>query len=529
MSEPSSPKVSTSRSEGPDEHYRRLIERSRVGLFQTGHDGEILWVNQAAAEIVGYPTPAEFIASVPDIREIYSDPTRRDQFLREIETSRQVSGFEYEIKRPDGSTRWISVSATPMESGDGSSEGFEGSVVDITESRLIQAAAEAISSDLEPEEAIRRFAHVLYKVVPFQQLTLAAIEGDRYRRLVSISTKPGGALLPAGEWVSLAGNPTAAAIDTRRPVVVQDTTAGEWDFDARLHAAGIGSYTILPLMDEAEVFATFNVGFAPTGALDDEVVSLLGRHTAAVAQAVKNVLAYERERELVTRLSELHQQRNQFFAEISHDLRHPLVVVQGIAEVLLNGWDIHDDAKKRELVEMVARNAHAMSDLLKRDLEVALIESGELSYDLEPFDLRSVIEEVTGSFRESEADRNIEVNMPNELPLAFGDRRRQMQILNNLLSNAAKFSPEGTPVRIEVAAGERDLEVAVADEGPGIDPDDRERVFRRLERLERKQPGTGLGLYMTHAMVEAQGGRIWVDTTTEQGARFVYTVPVASD
>lgn len=521
--------MSTSRSAGSDERYRRLIERSRVGLFQTGRDGEILWANQAAAEIVGYPTPADFVASVPDIREIYADPARRDDFLREIETSGKVTGFEYEVKRPDGSTRWISVSATPMESDDHLAAGFEGSVVDITESRLIQAAAEAISSDLEPEEAIRRFAHVLYKVVPFQQLTLAALEGDRYRRLVSISTKPGGALLPAGEWVPLAGNPTSEAIETRRPVVVQDTTAGQWEFDTRLRDAGIGSYTILPLIDEGGVFATFNVGFASAGALDDEVVSLLGRHTAAVAQAVKNVLAYERERELVTRLSELHQQRNQFFAEISHDLRHPLVVVQGIAEILLNGWELHDDAKKRELVEMVARNAHSMSDLLKRDLEVALIESGELSYEMESFDLGSVIEEVAGSFRESETERTVEVRIPSDLPPAFGDRRRQVQILNNLLSNAAKFSPEGTPVTIEVAPRERELEVAIADEGPGIDPHDRERVFRRLERLERKQPGTGLGLYMTHAMVEAQGGRIWVDPTTDRGARFVYTVPVASD
>lgn len=527
MSEPSSPQISTSWSEGPDERYRRLIERSRVGLFQTGHDGQILWVNQAAAEIVGYGSPEEFITSVPDIRQIYSDPARRDDFLREIETSGQVSGFEYEITRPDGSTRWISVSATPMSSEDGSASGFEGSVVDVTESRLIQATAAAISSDLEPEESIRRFAHVLYKVVPFQQLTLAVIEGDRYRRLVSISTKPGNAQLPAGEWVPLEGNPTLAALETREAVVVQDTSRGEWEFDRTLNAAGIGSYVVLPLMDDTGVFATFNVGLAATGALDDELVSLLGRHTTAVAQAVRNILVFERERELVMRLSELHKHKNQFFAEISHDLRHPLVVVQGITDVLLSGWDVHEDTKKRELIEMVARNARSMSDLLQRDLEVALIESGELSYDMEPFDLRSVIADVADSFREAEPGRTVEVEIPEDLPEAFGDMRRQAQILNNLLSNASKFSPEDKVVRVEVTFGDDEIEVAVVDEGPGVAPDDRDRVFRRLERLERKEAGSGLGLYVTNAMVEAQGGRIWVDPAQGGGARFVYTVAIA--
>ena len=528
MSEANPPKVSTWRSEGPDERYRRLIERSRVGLFQTRHDGQILWVNQAAAEIVGYASPEDFISSVPDIRRIYSDPARRDDFLREIETSGQVSGFEYEITRPDGSTRWISVSAAPMApSDDGSRVGFEGSVVDVTESRLIQAAAAAISSDLEPEESMRRFAHVLFKVVPFQLLTLAVIDGDRYRRLVSISTNSGSTALPAGEWVPLHGNPTMAAMETRQPVIVQDTSADAWEFDRRLSAAGIGSYAILPLIDDTGVFATFNVGFAATSALDEALVSLLGRHTAAVAQAVRNILVYERERELVTSLNELHQHKNQFFAEISHDLRHPLVVVQGISEVLLNGWDMHDDAKKRELVEMVARNARSMSDLLQRDLEVALIESGELSYDMQPFNLAAVIAEVAASFGEADPGRDIEVHIPEDLPEAFGDKRRQTQILNNLLSNAIKFSPDGTSVRVEMTAGDEEIEVAVVDGGPGIAPGDRDRVFRRLERLERKEAGTGLGLYMTHAMVEAQGGRIWVEPAEGGGARFVYTVAVA--
>jgi len=517
------------RSESADERYRRLIETSRVGLFQTGMDGKILWVNQAAADIVGYPSPEEFVRAVPDIRRIYADPARRDEFLREIEASGQVSGFEYEILRPDGSSRWISVSATPIMAEEGSTPGFEGSVIDVTEARLIQAAAEAISSDLEPEESVRRFAQVLKKIVPFHQLTLAVIEGDRYRRLVSISHGSGDPALPAGEWVPLAGNSTEMVLETKEPVVVQDTAAGLWGFDRKLHDAGVGSYAVLPLMDDGEVFATFNVGIAAPAALDDGLVSLLNKHTSAVAQAVKNILAYERERELAESLSELHRQRTQFFAEVSHDLRHPLVVVLGISQVLLNGWETHDDDRKKELVEIVARNAQGMSDLLQRDLEVALIESGELAYDIERFDLRTVIEQAVSSLRGSHPDRKIELDIPEQLPDAFGDQRRQAQILNNLLSNAVKFSPEGAAVRLEVTPGRREIDVAVIDEGPGIAPEDQQKLFRRLERLARSEPGTGLGLFVTHAMVEAQGGRIRVESTPGRGARFVYTVPVATD
>ena len=516
------------RSESADERYRRLIETSRVGLFQTGMDGEILWVNQAAADIVGYPSPEEFVRAVPDIRRIYADPARRDEFLREIATSGQVSGFEYEIRRPDGSSRWISVSATPIVT-EGSTSGFEGSVTDVTESRLIQAAADAISSDLKPEESVRRFAQVLGKVVPFHLLTLATIEGGRYRRLVSISDGLDDSALPVGEWVPLAGNPMERVVETKEPVFVQDTAVEQWEFDSRLRAAGVGSYAVLPLMDDGEVFATFNVGIAHQGGLDDGLVSLLTKHTSAVAQAVKNILAYERERELAASLSELHRQRTQFFAEVSHDLRHPLVVVLGISQVLLSGWKTHDDDRKKELVEIVARNAQGMSELLQRDLEVALIESGELAYDIERFDLGTVIEQAVNSFRGSYPDRTIELDVPEQLPDALADQRRQAQILNNLLSNAVKFSPDGTPVRLEVIPGKREIDVAVIDEGPGIAPEDQPKLFRRLERLARSEPGSGLGLFVTHAMVEAQGGRIWVESTPGRGARFAYTVPVATD
>ena len=492
-------------SSGPDERYRRLIERSQVGLFQTGLDGSVRWVNEAAADIVGFDSPEQFLAELGDIRDIYVDPARRDDFLREVEANGRVVGFEYEIRRRDGSNRWISVSATTMQDAAGNVEGLEGTVVDITEAKLIQAAAEAISSELEPQESVSRFAQVLNRVVPFQQISLGIINGDHYRRLVSISTREGFGELPAGEWVPLEGNSVSAVIASKKPLVVDDTEAGEWEFDRRLHEAGVGSYAIFPLVDRGEVFATFNVGITEKSAFDEEKIALIGKHTSAVSQAVQNILLFESQSEAVERLTELHRMKNEFFAEISHDLRHPLTVAMGVLDILETGWDLHEDERKRELVKMAAQNARSVSELLQRDLEIALIESGELRFDIESFDLAELVRETCESFAGATPDRVVDVVIAPGLSEASADRRRQAQILNNLLSNAAKFSPPGSRITIQVAPSDAHLQVSVADEGSGIAPDLAERVFDRLSRLERSAPGSGLGLYITRSMWRRRG------------------------
>lgn len=509
-----------------DERYRRLIEQSGVGLFQTRADGTIEWVNSAAARVFGYDTPEDFMRSVPDIRDVYVMPERRTELLQLLEQHDEVSGFEYEMRRPDGGRRWVSLTASAIRDLDGRVEGFEGTFVDVTERKTLEAATRAMSSDLEPTEAVARFAEIFGRTLPFRQLSLVVVEGERFRRVVSISGDSRHEPLPMAEWQRLKGHPLESVARDGKEIVVQDTAAGEWPFDEELVRAEIGSYAIFPLINESERIATFNVGMAASHAFTTEVLSLLSAHTAAVANAVRNILLYESQRELVQRLEEVARLRNEFLASASHDLRNPVSVMCGVAEVLEARWDSIDDDRKRQMLGSLARSARTVHQLLQRDLDVSLIEQGELKYEIGPFDLAKQVCDIVESFDQSGSGRRLEVKMAKELPNAVGDERRQSQVLHNLLSNAVKFSPPGSTITVQVDRTGDFLQVSVADQGAGIDEKGQMKLFQRLSRLESSAPGTGLGLYMAKAMVEAQGGAIWAESAPGRGSRFCYTVPI---
>lgn len=521
------PEGSLTLPETADERYRRLIEQSEVGLFQSRTDGSIAWLNTAAAHLFGFATPADFMREVDDIRTLYVDPARREELVGTLEREGGVTGFEYEMRRPDGARRWLSITARAVTDANGVLQGFEGTFVDVTERKLLEAATLAMSSNLEPTEAVARFAEVLGRTIPFRQLSLLIVEEDRYRRVVSISGTHGHEPLPTGTWRPLAEHPVSAVVERVLPVVVQDTSKGDWLFDRTVSEAAIGAYAIFPLVDASGVFASFSVGTSEKDAFSEEVLSLLGAQLTAVTTAVKNVLLFENQREVVHRLEEVARLKNEFLASASHDLRNPVSVMCGVAEVLESRWDQIDETRKVSMLRSLARSSRTVQQLLQRDFDMALIELGELLYESAPFDLIELIKDVVDGLEQADSQRTFAVDVADGLPKALGDEKRQTQILHNLLSNAVKFSETGSQIDVAAALEGSMIRVSVRDRGPGILPEDQERLFQRLSRLDSDKPGTGLGLYMAKAMVEAQGGQISVESSIGAGSCFSYTVPIA--
>jgi PAS domain S-box-containing protein len=508
------------------DRYRRLIEESGIGLFQTNVDGSIDWLNAAAARTLGYESPQEFLETIRDIHQIYVDPSRRDDLLALLERDGAVTNFEYEAKRRDGGSRWISITARALYE-EGHLEGFEGTFLDVTDKKLLEVATQSISSDLEPAAAVAHFAEVLRRAVPFTQLSLVVIEGDRYRRVVSLSGRGDIDPLPTGEWVPLEGNSVEMVVRSGVPAVVDDTADARWPFDLVLHEAGVRSYAIFPLVDQEGVFATFNLGRAEKGGFDADVLSLVGILISAATQAVKNILLFEQQREAVTRLEELNRMKHEFLAGVAHDLRNPVAVIGGAVQLLEDSWDVMPDEKKMEVVQTIRRSVTSLETSLQRDLDLVLLEQGELGYDIRPFELPTVLREVVDSWASSATTRTFDLQVDPGLPAALGDPHRQGQIIHNLLSNAVKFSPKGSAVKIEATAGSDEIVVSVVNEG-SIESGDHDRLFQRMSRLSSNKPGTGLGLYICRLMVEAQGGRIWLDREATEGVRFSYTVPLSN-
>jgi signal transduction histidine kinase len=221
--------------------------------------------------------------------------------------------------------------------------------------------------------------------------------------------------------------------------------------------------------------------------------------------------------------------QRQFTAMLVHDLRSPTVVVAGLLEVLLEHWDDLAPGEIREHLATAASSAGRMERLIDDMLAMARLESGKFRFDMQPLDLGATVRTVTAEVRKS-TGRHIEVAVPPILRDACADAGRQEQILDNLLSNAVKFSPDEVPISVEVEdPGGDHLVVRVLDGGDGIAPEDLHRLFQPFSRIAQRNgsvKGTGLGLFITKALVEGQGGDVSVDSELGVGTRFSYTVPV---
>ena len=235
----------------------------------------------------------------------------------------------------------------------------------------------------------------------------------------------------------------------------------------------------------------------------------------------------------MTPLEELEHLRAEFLAMVSHELRTPLATIKGSTTSLLNGPDI-DPAVAAQFHRIIDRQVDQMQELIGDLLDVARIETGSLSFQLAPVSVINVVDEARSRFISGGGRANVSVTLPPDLPSVMADRRRIIQVVGNLLSNAAGYSAEGSPIRVTAALKGVHVSVSVADQGRGISEDLLPHLFRKFSRPESKNGeggigGSGLGLAICKGIVEAHGGRIWAESDgPELGARFTFTIPAAN-
>jgi signal transduction histidine kinase len=219
--------------------------------------------------------------------------------------------------------------------------------------------------------------------------------------------------------------------------------------------------------------------------------------------------------------------RRDYIHTISHDLRTPLSVIDGYAQLLLQLQPPASAQSQRRSFEAIARAARRMNVMIQDLVDSAREEAGDIELDRAPVPLRafllSLLEQSGGAL---DTDR-VRLETPPDLPYVDADAARLERILLNLLSNALKYSPADAPVVVAAAPHGDEIVISVADQGTGIDPEDVPRVFERYFRARsgRRSGGVGLGLYIARTLVEAHGGRIWVDSEPGVGSTFSFTLP----
>lgn len=229
-------------------------------------------------------------------------------------------------------------------------------------------------------------------------------------------------------------------------------------------------------------------------------------------------------------LEELEKLRSEFLGMVSHELRAPLTAIKGSTSLAM-GRSFHLDVEQtRELFETIDQQGDELAELVDNLLDITRIEAGALSVKPTPLDLRAVLEEARSTFARGGAGQEIRVELPDDLPVVKADRHRTVQVLINLLNNAAGFSPPEAPITISAQRDGQFVVVRVSDRGNGIPKEQLAQVFKKFAQLHEESgrlSGSGLGLAICKGIVEAQGGRIWADSPGEGlGSTFSFTLPV---
>lgn len=240
-------------------------------------------------------------------------------------------------------------------------------------------------------------------------------------------------------------------------------------------------------------------------------------------------------RRLYAELEAASRHKSEFLANMSHELRTPLNAILGFSQLLQQQKLFGElNAKQEEYVADILSSGKHLLSLINDVLDLSKVEAGQIELELAPFSLRDAVESGVAMVGDRASKNGVAVaaDVEPEVQVVEADERRIRQVLFNLLSNAVKFTPAGGRIDVTATSVGGQVEVAVTDTGPGIAPEDRERIFETFQQTDigaKHQEGTGLGLALSKHFVELHGGRIWVESELGSGSRFVFTLPIEAE
>ena len=393
---------------------------------------------------------------------------------------------------------------------------------------LLEAAgrcARAVGSSLELNDAFGAFIRELRGLIAFERMAIVLAEGG-VAQVMATSGVAADDVFPPGTNRPIERSLLEAVL-RGETVYREDMTDKQFPEETELLEVGLRSRVAAPLLVGARSIGMISVvrskprAFAPE---EVELLTLLGRF---VATAVQNIRAYEAERTTVEELRRLSALRADFVSLVSHELRSPMATVIGSARTLQQRWRELAPEQRESFLALIADETSRLATLIGDVLDTSRIEAGTFSYVFDDVDVGELVRDVVASAELGQDEVPVEATVGESLPTIRGDRERLRQVLANLVDNAVKYSPAGTPVEVEAATHNGNVIVSVRDRGPGVPAEDQTLIFEKFGRAKagKAMPGTGLGLFIARSIAEAHGGSLDVRSSRERGATFTLTLP----
>lgn len=318
--------------------------------------------------------------------------------------------------------------------------------------------------------------------------------------------------------------------DRKETVVVEDYASHPVAIPV-LREAGFRSTIATPVWVQGSLDAALIAGARERRRFTEEDVEAFELLAALAGRALENAHLFEDEHRAVQRLGELDRLKSDFLSSVSHELRTPLTAIQGMGLTLEQQWDELDDGIRRELLNRLNANVISLHGIISTLLDFSRLEAGYLQLHTEPVALRTFVAELVGRLGTILAGHRVTVDVPPE-HMVRADPALLERVVENLVSNAVKYTPAGTPVSVSSAEAEDGtVEVAVTDRGPGIPEGDLrhlgDRFFRGGDVNTRRTRGTGLGLALVREILRLHGSDLHIESEVGRGSRFSFRLETA--
>lgn len=520
-----------------EERLRLAIEHAPIGMALVALNGRFVHVNRALCDIVDFTAEELVQLRFQDIT--HPDDLERDEVQANRLARGEISGYRLEKRylRRDGSSVSIDLSVSLLRGIEGEPPMFIAQMEDITVRkrsetavRLLAKAGATLTASLDLEDIVTSVSQLIVREVADWCLVEVISDNANVVRVAGsndVRAAIARELERPSTYSILRGLIIEGALRTGQTVLLERMTDADLPKYARspehlelLRKIAPRSMLVVPLTSRGQRLGVMLwILSTPHRAYDQSDLGLAISLAGRVSLAIENARLYKS-------TVQANRLRDQVLGVVAHDLRNPLSLIRLQAEAM-EPRPGEPERRSPRPRQVILRAADRMNRLIQDLLDVAQIEAGQLGLERVRMSATRFLSETVESSRTLAHSTSLVLEAERNLPEISGDHDRLCQVVENLIGNAIKFTPAGGRVTVGATARDRNVLYYVADTGHGIAPEDVPHVFDRFWQATKGAHGAGLGLPIARGIVEALGGRIWLESSLGRGTTFYFTIPIA--
>lgn len=525
--------------EASEARFREMADNAPALVWTAAPDKGCIYLNQRWLDFTGTTLEAALGFGWAD--GIHPEDVERVMEIYDTAfDARKPFTMDYRLRRHDGEYCWFTDTGIPRYSSEGLFLGYIGSCIDITDrklneerTRLLQEITAEFSEALTREQVADI---VVSKVAAMLESHLGTvyIVADDHLELLNTSGLDSAARKLYRRLDLNAPGPLLDAIREQAPVWIgtRDDYLQRYPQFATI-VRNHDSYAIagLPLIVDGRVIGGMTFSFGRPMTFDAPTRRFIVALAQQCAQALERARLFDIEAAARREAEKANLLKLQFLGMVSHELRTPLTSIKGFTSTLLATDVTWDEKTEREFLAIIDSEADKLAELIDQLLELSRLQAGNLRIQPTPQDFRNILDLASTEINTLTTGHQLTSDVAPNLPPIMADARRIAQVLTNLIDNAAKYSPPGTRIGLSARLEDGMVRVDVSDEGEGVPLELRESVFEPFLRLQQghEVKGAGLGLAVCRGLIDAHGGRIWIEPREGAGSIFSFTLPVVKD